>query len=362
MKIFFALEYALGHVTHAENLKAALRDHPSITPLYTDIPYENTPLPAPWRNVPALTRNWSLRASLVARHALSDVKPKPDAAFFHTQVTSLLSTGMMGRIPSIVSLDATPIQVDSLGAAYNHPVGSGPLERVKKGLNERSFRAARRLITWSDWAKQSLVTDYGVPAEKIETIPPGIDLTRWQFDRRPEKGKPLRLLFVGGDFARKGGGTLLTAFERIQKSIPDIELHVVTKSASAGDGKPGVVVHRGLAPNSEPLMRLYADADLFVFPTRGDCLPLAVMEALAAGLPVITTDVGALSEAVPQGQTGLVVPVDDPQLLADALETLAGEPDLRAKMGRAARERACERFDSAKNYKKIVQTLKDLGQ
>jgi hypothetical protein len=149
LRIWFALEYALGHITHAENLKAALAGEPGIQPEYTDIPFENTPLPAPWNRVPRLFNNWSLRASLVAYHALRGMNPKPDAAFFHTQVTSLLSSGLMARIPSVVSLDATPVQYDSLGASYNHTVGTGPAEAVKKRLNRRAFHAARHLITWS---------------------------------------------------------------------------------------------------------------------------------------------------------------------------------------------------------------------
>ncbi|HEX5324163.1 MAG TPA: glycosyltransferase family 4 protein, partial [Capsulimonadaceae bacterium] len=112
---------------------------------------------------------------------------------------------------------------------------------------------------------------------------------------------------------------------------------------------------------SAELMALYAQADLFVFPTRGDCLPLAVMEALAAGLPVITTEVGALAEAAPHGETGLVVPVDDANALEEAISTLAEDGSLREKMARAARAQACERFDSAKNYKKIVARLQEIA-
>lgn len=362
LPIGFALEYALGHITHAENLKAALAGEEAIRPAYTDIPYDNTPLPSPWNRVPGLFNNWTLRASLVAYHALRRMSPCPAAMFFHTQVTSLFSTGLMARIPSIVSLDATPVQYDALGAAYNHTVGAGPAETVKKRLNRRAFHAARRLITWSEWAKHSLVTDYGVPADRVTAIPPGIDLDRWRFSRKREKDQPLSLLFVGGDFERKGGGALLAAFERFGKRIPTAELHIVTKSPNAGDGKPGVVVHRGLSPNSPELQRLYAEADVFVFPTRGDCLPLAVLEALAAGLPVVTTDVGALSEAVSHEETGLIVPVDDPEALCDALDRLAENPAVRISMGDAARERASELFDARKNYKKIVESLKELAE
>ena len=254
MNIAFALEYSLGHITHAQNLKCALQGDASVQPRYFEIPFENTPLPAFWNKVGPVRNNWSARASLAAYYSLRSVRSDVDAAFFHTQVTSLFSPGLMRRIPSIISLDATPLQYDALGAAYGHAVGGGPLETVKKRLNERAFRAARHLVTWSQWAKDSLVADYGVPAEKITVIPPGIDLERWQFERSSSPDTAARFLFVGGDFARKGGDTLLTAFEALHAHYPNAELHVVTKTDGVGDGEPGVFVHRGLTPNSPALL------------------------------------------------------------------------------------------------------------
>ena len=148
----------------------------------------------------------------------------------------------------------------ALGAFYGHaPSGNARLEALKKRLNQRAFGAARQLVTWSQWAKDSLVADYGVSAEKITVIPPGIDTGRWDFDRAgaADAGRPVNLLFVGGDFARKGGDTLLAAFARLPPSATS-HLHIVTKTDGVGDGLPNVTVHRDVAPNSEPLLRLFA--------------------------------------------------------------------------------------------------------
>ena len=114
---------------------------------------------------------------------------------------------------------------------------------------------------------------------------------------------------------------------------------------------------RGLSANSAPLMALFAQADAFVFPTRGDCLPLAVLEALAAGLPVITTAVAALPEAVVDGVSGRIVPADDPAALAAAICELEGDASLRRTMGRAARAAARERFDASVNYGRLLETV-----
>jgi glycosyltransferase involved in cell wall biosynthesis len=289
-KIGFALEYALGHITHAENLKATLPE--GIDPHYVEIPY--TVLPQ--------LKNWSLRASLTAWRGLRSAG-KLDGLFYHTQITTLFAAPMLRRTPGIVSLDATPAQMDILGAAYGHKPGSPRAEAIKKKLLIRTLGAARHIVTWSQWTKDSLMTDYGQPAEKITVIPPGVPMV----SPSPNKGgtsptiPPLlgpgeqtRALFVGGDFGRKGGEELLAAWKALR---PDAHLDIVTQSDIQTE-LPNVTVHRGIRPNSPELRQLFAQASLFVFPTRADCLPLAVLEAAAAGLPVISTAVGAIPEAV----------------------------------------------------------------
>ena len=359
MNLGFALEYSLGHITHAQNLKRTLEGCQDISPTYVDLPYDG--MKGAWTRLPGVRSNWSLRASLGAWLGLRGQAGRFDGLLFHTQVTSLFSAGLMRRVPSVVSLDATPLQYDALGAFYGHtPSSNVQLENLKKRLNQRAFGAARRLVTWSQWAKESLVSDYGVSAEKIVVIPPGIDTHRWNFQRPRVLNGPVNLLFVGGDFPRKGGDTLLEAFACLPPSL-DVHLHIVTKTEGVGEGVARVTVHRNIAPNSEPLLRLFSEADLFVFPTRGDCLPLAVMEALAAGLPVVTTTVGALPEAVTQGETGWIVPPDDPAALSEALTILSEDPPLRSRLAARARTVALERFDAGKNYCRLVETVSTVG-
>ncbi|MFM7321710.1 MAG: glycosyltransferase family 4 protein [Armatimonadota bacterium] len=355
MKLGFALEYSLGHVTHAANLKAVLAQRPHLVPRYVDLPYAD--MSAPWARLPGVRSNWSLRASLGAYLGLRRDAPHCGGLLFHTQVTSLLSAGLMERTPSVVSLDATPLQYDALGAFYGHAAGSGKVEALKKRLNLRAFGAARALVTWSEWAKRSLVEDYGVDAGKVEVIPPGIDIAAWNFGERPVKDT-VEFLFVGGDFPRKGGDTLLEAWRRLEPGIRSrCRLHIVTKTEGVGEGVDGVEVHTGVSPNSERLLALYRRADAFVFPTRGDCLPLAVLEALASGLPVITTAVAALPEAVVDNVSGRIVPVDDAGALAAAMGELAGDAGLRRRLGAAAREEASLRFDARTNYGRLVDVV-----
>jgi glycosyltransferase involved in cell wall biosynthesis len=362
MKLGFALEYSLGHITHAENLKRVVKEDVTVQPIYVDLPYDG--INAAWARLPGIRSNWSARASAGAYLGLSPHKANLDAALFHTQVTSLLSSGFMKTVPSVVSLDATPLQYDTMGAFYNHASsGNSALENWKKSLNIKAFQSARHLVTWSEWAKASLVADYGIAADKVTVIPPGIDTTLWNFTDRPrdrESGKT-RLLFVGGDFGRKGGDTLLAAMKQLPPEL-GIELDIATRDNPDVTGCGRVRVHNGLTPNSKPLMDLFASADAFVFPTRGDCLPLAVMEALTAGLPVITSNVGALSEAVTHKVTGLVVAPNDPEALAQAIRYLAENVLERAIMSAEARKVGLERFDASTNYKRLVDVVKSVAK
>jgi glycosyltransferase involved in cell wall biosynthesis len=84
--------------------------------------------------------------------------------------------------------------------------------------------------------------------------------------------------------------------------------------------------------------------DIFVLPSNWEGLPNAVLEAMAAGLPVVATRVGGVPEVVVEGQTGILVPPRDPNALADALLTLLRDPNLRRRMGQAGRQRVQEYF------------------
>jgi glycosyltransferase involved in cell wall biosynthesis len=90
---------------------------------------------------------------------------------------------------------------------------------------------------------------------------------------------------------------------------------------------------------------LLAAADLFVLSTKSEAMPMSILEAMAAGLPVVAARVGGVPELIVEGETGLLVPPGDVEALAEALGRLVGQPELRCRYGHAARKRAEERFD-----------------
>ncbi len=350
----FVIEQTLGHVTHGQNLRRLLAGEPDLETHWLDVPFR--PSASVYR-LPPFSLNWSLRGGLFVRRGLmADGWRELDAAFLHTLTIALLATPYYQRVPTVISVDATPAQIDALGDGYAHRRQPGPVETLKHALVRRALSQARAYVSWSEWAKTSLVDDYGVPADRVLVATPGtdVDLFRKTAERRPG---PPRILFVGGDFVRKGGDVLLKAFrERLRGRA---ELHLVTGHAVAAE--EGVFHYPGLTANSEPLVELFRQADVFALPTRADCLAVVLGEAKAASLPIVTTGVGAHAEAVEDGRTGFVVPPDDDEALGDALVHLVEDEALRREMSERARADAEERFDARKNARRVIELMRSVA-
>ena len=99
---------------------------------------------------------------------------------------------------------------------------------------------------------------------------------------------------------------------------------------------------------------------MLVQPSRADNLPLAVLEAMAAGLPVVGTRVGGIPELVVDGETGVLVEPEDPPALAEALDSLAASPELRRELGRAGRARGIEHFSPEGTARRMVAFYEEL--
>jgi glycosyltransferase involved in cell wall biosynthesis len=354
----FVMEQTLGHVTHYQNLATAVHRQSRVLPTWVLIQFPPVGIE---RFVPGFATNWSVRASFRARRRLSAVlaERRHHALFFHTQVTSLFSIGLMRRIPSIVSLDATPLNYDSVATAYGHRAARGGwVDERKHRLNREAFEAAAALVTWSEWACASLVADYGIDPAKVTVLPPGAGRPFFSIgaERAPQRfgDRPVRLLFVGGDFVRKGGPVLLQAMSAM-RTQRRFEVHVVTRDRVAA--RPGLIVHQDVRPNSAELYRLFREADAFVLPSLGECLSIVLMEASAAGLPIVTTDVGALREAARHGHNALVVPAANVSALRGALEAIVDERELRTRLGVAGRAMALAKFDAERNDQRLVDLM-----
>jgi glycosyltransferase involved in cell wall biosynthesis len=164
----------------------------------------------------------------------------------------------------------------------------------------------------------------------------------------------LRLVFLGRVGPQKGVDVLLDAFARARESMPGLALELIGEGESpraleAVRRHPAVVAGHVVltgALGHERFARLRA-ADVFVLPTRADSFPLSILEAMAAGLPVVASSVGAIPWLLDDGACGALVSVDDAAALATSLLHLAQHPEQRAALGQAARARQRALFDSA---------------
>ena len=361
LRAAFVLEQTLGHVTHSDNLTNLIRADDRFEPTFLPIKFEVRGLAA---RIPGYG-NWTVRAGVRARRAIRQMARRSgiDVMFIHTQVPAMLAGHWMRSIPTVVSLDATPMQYDGLADHYGHALGSARVEEWKRRVHLRSLRRARHLVAWSNWTRDDLVQNYGIPAERISVISPGVDVAKWGF-ARSRKGAgvtPVRILFVGGDFERKGGLLLVEAVRRLrsESNIPDLELHLVTRADVPPDD--WMTVYSGMAPNSPELIALYRRCDVFCLPTLGDCLALVLLEAAASSLALVSTDVGAIHEVVREGDTGKLIPPGDLDALVDALRTVVTDSSLRMRLGAAAHQMALDHHDAAVNARRLVDLLTTVG-
>jgi glycosyltransferase involved in cell wall biosynthesis len=360
----FVLERSLGHLTHAETLSRLVPTYDRLRADIAQLPFDVEGWP---RHVPLYRSNWTLRAGVRARRAVREMSHGDplDALFVNTQVSAVLLPDVMRRIPTVVSLDATPLQLDEFADAYDHRVHGRAGEHLRWRMNRLCFSHAAHIVTWSSWAKQGVVDGYGVPPEHVTVLPPGVRIEDWRAPAPQPPDAALHVLFVGGDLERKGGDELLKAIDELRREPPadgeheEVVLDLVTRADV--EERPGVRVHRGLTPNSPDLLALFHRADVFVLPTKADCLGVALLEAGAAGLPLVSTGVAGIPEIVIDGETGLMVEPGSTTGLVAALRKLVDDESLRRRLGAAASEHVARNFDAEGNTGRLVDLMLDVA-
>jgi UDP-glucose:(heptosyl)LPS alpha-1,3-glucosyltransferase len=216
-------------------------------------------------------------------------------------------------------------------------LGAGRLKnRLAIALEARAYApgAYRRVIAISEMVKRDLMARHGVPDEAVEVIHNGVDLRRFQPGHRERAGLDLRrslglapehvvVLFLGRGFGRKGLDRLIKAFARLGPAREHARLLVVGRDR----GRPayerlarrlGIAARTHFVGERTDAEICFAASDLYVLPARYDAFAFTVLEALATGLPVITTDRTGASELI-RPELGAVLPAEDDAALAAAL-------------------------------------------
>jgi glycosyltransferase involved in cell wall biosynthesis len=231
------------------------------------------------------------------------------------------------------------------------------------------FRAAAAIIATSRWAADDLAREHADCAEKLCVMPYPVRLEvfekRWGDERRARfEADPrarVRVLFIGGDFNRKGGPELLAAWEA-GDFAERAELKLVTDwPISEADLPRGASVIKQVAPFTNRWADLWREADAFVMPTRGEAFGMVYQEAAAAGLPAIGTRINAVPEIVADGVTGLLVEPGDERGLVSAIEALIDSAQLRYRLGAAARKRAEDDWRPSIYAEKLTALIKRLA-
>jgi glycosyltransferase involved in cell wall biosynthesis len=276
------------------------------------------------------------------RIAAAERRRRFDVVHFHTQATAYASLGRMRRTPAIVSIDATQ-QLAS--------------QETTSALSRRTyypnivhdgfvFRAAAAITATSAWAARDLAGHYPDCAAKLHVMPYPVrtDFDVSWIDERAARAaadprRPVQVMFMGGDFVRKGGLELLAVWGGGRFNGRAV-LDLVTDWPVERSTLPsGVRVIGGVRPYTPDWTDAWRRADVFVMPTRHEAFGMVFQEAAAAGVPAIATDINAVPEIVLDGRTGLLVPPGDGAALARALDALVDAPDLRRRLGAEARER-----------------------
>lgn len=364
----------LGHVTYQAVLEKTFRESiPEVDflslnhlqPGYADW-WSNKVYAAATLRIPVLRKDdrdlFRLRAELAMSYmATRQMKAflqveKADVVHLHTQAIGLLAPGAFGGLPYVVSLDnTTALLLRDRG--MEKAGGNGCLI----SLEQRCFQSAAHVVSFTERARRSVVEDYGIDASKVSCNYPCVPLEPLLSVPRPGKpGERVRLLFVGNDFVRKGGEELLAVFlEDLKESC---ELDIVSNDLLNLPDLPQLRQHRGLKPLSPELLRRYEEADIFVMPTREDCMGWVFIEANAAGLPSVASNVMAVPEMVREGVNGLTVPARNPGALKEAIKKLVENPDLRLEMGSRARVLARTEFDPLKNFRRLADIFMEAAR
>ena len=273
-----------------------------------------------------------LRATLALRSLLKKIGP------------DLVLTYNWGAVEALAGALAAGIP-----RVIHHEEGFGPEESrrlfLRRNLARRLLlKGAAALVVPSKTLSRIAREKWRVPEGKLRYLPNGVDVERFHpWERNPDR--PFRAGFMGGLRPEKDPILLLRAFHRAR--LPEGSL-LLLAGAGPEEARLRREVHRlglegrvrflGLLADPAPF---YGEIDVFLLSSRTEQMPLVVLEAMASGLPVVSTDVGDVREMVAEPNRPFLAPPGGEIPFARCLETLAADPELRAGIGGANRAR-CE--------------------
>ncbi|WP_216900361.1 glycosyltransferase family 4 protein [Synechococcus sp. CCY 9618] len=230
-------------------------------------------------------------------------------------------------------------------------------------LERLNARRAPRVLSTSRYCCERIEALYGVPAERLRLVPEGIDPSLWTGGADDGAREPHTVLCVARQYPRKRVTDLISAFRQVVDRLPSARLVVIGDGPEHGALQAlverlqlGAAVRLlGALADDGEVRAWYRRSAIFCLPSIQEGFGIVFLEAMASGLPVVSTTATAIPEVVPDGRAGLLVPPRDPAALAGALHKLLSDPDLQARCRAFGREhvqpfswdRVAERFLAA---------------
>jgi glycosyltransferase involved in cell wall biosynthesis len=288
---------------------------------------------------------------------------KPDLAHHvalpATVVGSLAAIGL-----PVVCLNA----MTGLGTMFISDTAKVRLTRALLTLSlRRLLNRSRAAVLVQNLDDRAVIERLGVDGERIALIPgSGVDIDA--LTPKPEPAPPVTIAFVGRLVESKGVRTLIAAHERLNERGRNIRLLIagVPDPANPTSIPPHEIEAWSRRPNVthlgyvEDIGALWARAHIAVLPSHREGMPLSLLEAAACGRPLVATDVPGCRDIARAGVNALLVPLDDAEALADAIERLALDAELRHKFGTASRELVALQFSSERIGSNLVRLYRHL--
>lgn len=289
----------------------------------------------------------ALRLSRIVRAAA------PDLVHLHSAKAGLAGRlALRGKLPTVFQPHA-----------WSFLAAGGPVATAALKWERLAARWADAIVCVSE-AERRQGSEAGIDGRWV-VVPNGVDLEAFRPGDKQAARAALRLndgplvVCVGRLSRQKGQDVLLEAWPRVREGAPGARLVLVgggPDEASLRSAAPEGVIFAGVTTEVPSWM---AAADVVALPSRWEGMSLAMLEALAAGRSIVISDVPGAREAI-EGGAGVVVPIEDPAALADALSARLADPALAEAEGREGRRIAEERFGLERNLERIAEVYEDV--
>lgn len=324
-----------------------------------------------------ISRRFSPLEDWIALWRLVAVMRRERFAIVHTHTPK---PSLLGQLAARIA--GVPVVINTIHGFYFHDHMRPLARRFYIAMEQIAARCSDRILSQNAEDRVTAIREHIATDGLIRVLGNGIDLTRFDSQRLdPDAVTRLRASlaiptdapvvgFVGRLVAEKGILELFEAAQHILVMIPHVHfLFVGIHEPDKTDGispataeRYGIAAHCTFTGRRADMPELYALMDMLVLPSHREGFPRAPMEAAAMGLPCIVTDIRGCREVIVPGETGLFVPIQDAQALAEAILHLLQNPSLAKSMGAQGRTLANQRFDERLVFERVKQTYAELLQ